>query len=107
MSATFTFEAGTDNKQAMEARTPAGLLADEVAPLDGHTAALSDSRFPTTIAMVGVILGVAFAAAVILAGWPPAVALPQFTAMICAGLFSVAGGGIGMLLQRDPDDTDA
>lgn len=58
------------------------------------------SQCPTTCAMIGMLCGIAFAAGLIGSGWQPAVAVPEFTAMLCAGLFSIAGGGIGSLLPH-------
>ncbi|MEN3109818.1 hypothetical protein ACFONG_13255 [Uliginosibacterium paludis] len=55
---------------------------------------------PTTIAMAGALCGTAFAAGLAASGWPPAAALPEFVAMISAGLFSIAGGCLGLLVER-------
>ncbi len=55
---------------------------------------------PTTTAMIGVLCGIAFTVGLIASGWPPAVGLPEFVAMICAGLFSIAGGCVGLALER-------
>jgi len=104
MSASFTAEATHTPEEICRVALPEADFsrrASEDAALrdaSGHEA--TASRGPTTSAMAGVLCGVAFAAGLVGTGWPPAVAVPEFTAMLCAGLFSIAGGCIGILLLR-------
>ncbi|MEN3109815.1 hypothetical protein ACFONG_13270 [Uliginosibacterium paludis] len=55
---------------------------------------------PTTTAIMGMAFGTAFALWLVLLGWTPVVQAPGFSAMLSAGLFSLAGGGLGMLLAH-------
>ncbi len=55
---------------------------------------------PTTTAIMGMAFGTALALWLVLLGWAPVAQAPGFSAMVSAGLFSLLGGGLGMLLAH-------
>ncbi len=55
---------------------------------------------PTTTAVMGMAFGTACAVWMILLGWAPLIHAPGFSAMVSAGLCSLIGGGLGMLLAH-------
>lgn len=104
MAASFAFDSSSTINDSCHL-APAGSLNPERASRNEARSSVAgpDTQgviCPTTTAMIGVLCGIAFTVGLIAAGWPPALSLPEFVAMMCAGLFSVAGSCVGMALER-------